>query len=160
MKKKVSNYVHDYITKHANDEHKIEKFSMFLEGFFTEMGEEYQDVKEAFYDELENFTDEIDETMLFTILENLRKKDGTYSGVKWSKDEAESVSKQYDVKSKIEAHGKHYDCVKFWFALNYVYAVHHSVNRTINGYVDLAIDEITNKNICFDDLIRRIFKKM
>ena len=160
MKKKVSNYVHEYLHKYAGEEHKIEKFSMFLEDFFTEMGDEYQDVKEAFYEELENFTDEIDETMLVSILENLRKKDGTYSGIKWSKEEVESVSKQYDVKNKVESYGKHYECDKFWFALNYVYAVHNSLNRTINGYVDLAIDEMTNKNICFDDLIRRIFKKI
>jgi hypothetical protein len=160
VKKKVSNYVHEYLVKNAGDEHKIEKFSMFLEEFFTEMTDEYEDVREAFYEELEDFTDEIDETMLHTILENLRRKDGVYSGVKWSKEEVEGVAKQYDVKAKVENYNKTYDITKFWFALNYVYAVHNSINRTINGYIDLAIDEMTNKNICFDDLIRRIFKKI
>lgn len=160
MKKKVSNHVHEYIMKHIGDEHKIEKFSMFLENFFDEMEEEYHEVKEAFFEELEDFTDEIDETMMHTILENLRRKDGVYSGVKWTKEEVETVCKQYDVKARVESYGKSYDLVKFWFALNYVFAVHNSMNRTINGYVDLAIDEMTNKNICFDDLIRRIFKKI
>jgi hypothetical protein len=58
------------------------------------------------------------------------------------------------------ASGKTYDCLKFWVAMNYVYAVHYNINRTINGYIELAIDELTNRNICFDDLVKRISKKI
>lgn len=100
------------------------------------------------------------EEMLVAILDNLKRKDGTRSGIKWSKDEVASVAGQYDVKSKIEAAGKKYDPLYFWFAMNYVYAVHNNMNRTLNGYVELAVDEITNKNICFHDVIKRIFKKI
>ena len=91
---------------------------------------------------------------------NLKRKDGTRSGIKWTKDEVASVAGQYDVKSKVEAAGKKYDPLYFWFAMNYVYAVHNNTNRTLNGYVELAVDEITNKNICFHDVIKRIFKKI
>jgi hypothetical protein len=75
-------------------------------------------------------------------------------------EEVESVAKQYDVKSKFEGTGKQCDLMKFWVAMNYVYASHYSINRTINGYIDLAVDELTNKNICFDSLLKKIFEKI
>lgn len=160
MKKKISNYISDYLKKHAHEEEKIDEFAMFIDTFFEDMAEDYQDVKSAFYSEVEDYTEEIDEEMIHEIVENLKHRDGTPSGVKWSIEEAKNVVKQYDVETKIESLKKKFDCTKFWLALNYVYAVHYSINRTINGYVDLAIDEYTNKNICFDDLIKRVFEKM
>jgi hypothetical protein len=158
--KKIKESVVKYITKHAQHEEKIHEFAEFLEKFFQDMDEEFDDVKHAFYDEVENFTNEIDEEMLTAIIENLKRRDGTAGGLKWTKEDVNAVVHQYDVISKLSQHGKTYDPVKFWFAMNYVYATHFSVSRTINGYVDLAIDEITNKNMCFDDLIRRIFEKI
>lgn len=160
MKKAINKTISEYLTKHGSEVEKIEGFSMLIENFFETMDEEYHDVKEAFYDEVENYTDEIDEEMVNAIINNLRKKDGTYMGQKWSMEEVESVCKQYDVRHKVEALHKHYEPLKFWLAMNYVFAVHNSPNRTINGYVDLAIDEMTNKNICFEDLIKKIFKKI
>lgn len=98
--------------------------------------------------------------MISEIVENLKQKDGTVVGAKWTMEDTESVAKQYDAKNKIQAVGKKYDTLRFWLALNYVYATHYSPSRTINGYVDLAVDEYTNKNICFDTLIKKIFEKM
>lgn len=160
MKKKINEYVNHYIMKHLDHEEKIHNFSLFIEDFFCSMDEEYSDVKEAFYEELENFTEEIDEEMARAIVENLKRKDSTHSGMKWSVDEVDSVCKQYDVRTKVEALGKRYDPLKFWLSMNYVYAVHYSINRSTVGYIDLAIDEMTNKNICFDDLIKHVFKKI
>lgn len=160
MKKSISDYVASYLTKHTGDEEKISEFSNFICDFFEKMDEDYGEVKTAFYSEIEDFTEEIDEEMIKEIIENLKHRDGSHSGAKWSLEEAKQVAKQYDVQTKIETLGKKYDCMKFWLALNYVFAVHYSINRTINGYVDLAIDEYTNKNICFDDLIKRVFEKM
>lgn len=160
MKKNIGKVISTYLEKHAGHTEKIKEFSNFIEGFFDGMEEDYQDVKDAFYDEVEDFTEEVDETMIRAIIDNLRKRDGTVTGLKWSIDETESVCRQYDAKNKIEVLGKTYDPLKFWFAMNYVYAVHNSVNRTVNGYVELAIDEIMNKNICLEDLVKRIFKKM
>jgi hypothetical protein len=160
MKKRINEYVTRYITKHHDNEEKLNHFAVFIEDFFQHMDEEYEDIKEAFYDELEEFTDEVDEEKLRAIVLNLKKKDGAHSGMKWSPEEVDSVAKQYEVESKIVAHGKHYDLHKFWFAMNYVYAVHCNVNRTVNGYVDLAVDEYVNKNICLDDLVKRVFKKI
>jgi hypothetical protein len=160
MKKKISEYIKHYLTKHLGEEEKIEEFAKFVENFFMNISEEHSDVHLDFYSEVENFAEEIDEEMITEVIENLRFKDGSISGEKWTLDEAKNVAKQYDVKGKIEAVGKIFDCHKFWFSLNYVYATHYSINRTINGYVDLAIDEYTNKNMCFDYIIRHIFDKI
>jgi hypothetical protein len=160
MKKTISEHIQKYITKHAGEEEKLNQFAIFIEDFFSNIPEEHEDVHEEFYIEIENFANEIDEEMIIEIIENLRHKDGTVSGAKWSLEEAKSVVKQYDVKNKIETNAKSFDCHKFWLALNYVYAVHYSINRTINGYIDLAIDEYCNKNICFDTTIRKIFEKI
>lgn len=160
MKKKINNYIKHYLDKHSGHPEKVEGLAMFIEDFFHNMDEDYEDIKEAFYDELENFTVEVDEDMARAIVENLKKKDGTHSGMKWSMDEIDSVCKQYDVKNKVESLGKHYELMKFWVSMNYVYAVHFSVNRSIAGYVDLAIDEMTNKNFCFNDLVKHVFKKI
>jgi hypothetical protein len=158
MKKTITEYASHYLTKHANEEEKIHEFSEFLNNFFEAIPEDNKDIHKAFYMEIESFTNEIDEEMIVEIISSLKHKDGTASGAKWSLEEAQTVVKQYDAKNKIENCGKTFDCHKFWFALNYVYAVHYSINRTINGYVDLAIDEYCNKNICFDATIRKIFE--
>ncbi len=157
MKKTISEMIHCYIEKHNEEPEKMKELTCFLEDFFNKEG--HEKVKEHFYDELEDFTEELDETIIHEAAEHLRRKDGTLSGVHWSMDEAEALCKQYDAKMKMENIGKRYDLTKFWFSINYVYAVHFSSNRTTNGYVDLAIDEIGNKNVCFDDLIRKIFEK-
>lgn len=160
MKRKISELISDYMAKHAGDHEKIVEFSDFVDGFFGDMDEELVDIKDAFYNELKDITEEITDDMIHDIVDNLRHKDGSYSGMKWSKEEVEAIAKQYDAESKLQAVGKKYCSMKFWLAMNYVYAVHYSISRTINGYVDLAIDELSNKNICFDDLVRKIFEKI
>jgi hypothetical protein len=158
MKKKISEFITGYLVKHAGNEEKIEDFSMFIEDFFKD--EEHAEAHTDFYAEIEEFVDEVDEEMITATIEALRHKDGTLSGAKWTLEEVQTVAKQYDVKNKIEACGCKHDCHKFWFAMNYVYAVHYSINRTINGYVDLAIDEICNKNVCFDKIIKKVFERI
>jgi len=160
MKKTISQYINCYLKKHDGDEEKIHELSDFIESFFHEMDDDYSDVRSAFYMELDDFTDEVDEEMVSQIIDNLRQKDGTVVGMKWSIDDVESVAKQYGVKEKIESCGCKYELYKYWLALNYVYAVHYSSNRTVNGYIELAIDELCNKNIHFEDLIKRIFEKL
>jgi hypothetical protein len=160
MKKKISEHITGYLMKHAGEEDKITEFATFVEDFFENVPDEHEDVHYDFYSEVESFTTEIDEEMIHEIISSLRTKEGNISGVKWTLEESKSVVKQYDVKGKVEACGKSFECHKFWFALNYVYAVHYSINRTINGYVDLAIDEYCNKNICFDTTIRKIFERI
>jgi len=158
--KTISKHISDYIHKHIEHPDKIEELSELIENFFCNIDDELVDVKNEFVSELEDFTEEIDMEMMSAIVEHLKQKDGTVSGQKWSVEETTSVAKQYDVENKVTQHEKKFDQVKFWLAMNYVYAVHYSVNRTINGYVDLAIDEYCNKNICFDHLIKKVFEKI
>jgi hypothetical protein len=160
MKKTISERIHHYLTKHTGNDEKMEEFANFIDTFFCDIEEEYSEVKTGFHMELEEFTDELDEEMLHEIVENFKRKDGTLSGVKWTMEEVESVAKQYDVKSKLDGTGKECNILKFWVAMNYVYAVHYSINRTINGYIDLAVDEYANKNVCFDTLLKKIFEKI
>jgi glutamyl/glutaminyl-tRNA synthetase len=160
MKKSISENIHHYLMKHHDNAEKMEEFSEFIETFFCDMEEEYAEVKSGFYSELEDFTEELDEEMIHALVEKFKRKDGTVSGIKWTMEDIENVVKQYEVKSKFEGTGKTCDLMKFWVAMNYVYAVHYSINRTINGYIDLAIDEYTNKNICFDKLLKKIFEKI
>jgi hypothetical protein len=157
---KIKKNIHQYLEKNGTDIGKMEAFAMFVEEFFEGVEEEYKEIAIAFKEELDDFVYEIDEEVAIFIVENLKKRDGTVAGVKWSKEETNAVAKQNDVERKIAASGKPYDCLKFWIAMNYVYAVHYNVNRTTNGYIELAIDELTNRNICFEDLVKKISKKI
>lgn len=161
MKKKpINKSIAEYLAKHGNDENKIAELSEFIEAFFTDMDEEYEELAEAFQEEIEDFTEEITHEMLAAIIENLKHRDGTASGMKWSIEETNSLVPQYDVTGKIEAAGKHFCAEKFWFAMNYVYAVHYSTTRNIPAYIELALDELCNKNMCVDDMIKRIYDKI
>jgi hypothetical protein len=160
MKKTINDSIHHYLMKHSDNDEKLGEFSKFIDSFFHEIEEDYAEVKAGFYTELEDFTEELDEEMLHEIVEKFKRKDGTISGVKWTLEDVENVMKQYDVKTKLEGTGKHCDPLKFWVSMNYVYATHYSINRTINGYIDLAVDEYANKNICFDALLKKIFEKI
>jgi hypothetical protein len=157
---KIKHNIHEYLKKHGTDNTKLENFAEFIENFFESAEEGYMDMAEAFCEELEEFVFELDEEMAAEIVNALVRRDGTPSGMKWSHSETDIVAKQNAIPEKIEAIHKRYDSVKFWLAMNYVYAVHYNINRTVNGYIELAMDEMTNKNICFDELIKGITKKL
>jgi hypothetical protein len=160
MEKRISEYITGYIKKYGTDDEKMGSFAEFIEGFFEDMDEELVYIRDAFHEEIKEKTEEVTEEMLIEIVENLKHKDGSYSGIKWTREEVSTVARQYDVEGKMKTIGKKFCPVRFWFAMNYVYAVHYNVSRTVNGYVDLAIDELGNKNICFDDIVKRIFEKI
>lgn len=157
---KIKHDIHEYLKKYGTDHTKIEEFADFVNDFFTNVEEGYYDITEAFCEELEEFVFEIDEEMAAEIVNSFVRRDGTPSGIKWSQIETDGVAKQNNIPEKIEALHKRYDSIKFWLAMNYVYAVHYNINRTTNGYIELAMDEMTNKNVCFDDLIKKITKKI
>lgn len=157
---KIKKNIQSYLEKNINSPEKVEKFASFVEDFFKDMDEDKEYIIHQFEDDLEEITDEIDENMLKIIIENLRKRDGSHSEIKWTHDETSVLCSQYGVADKLKSLGKEYDKTKFWFAMNYVYATHYSSNRLNSGYVELAIDELCNKNIRFDDIIKKIFKKM
>lgn len=145
--------ISEYLTGNHDRPEKITELSDIIEHFFSESDNEME-----FYNKLDKLTNEVTEEMITAVIGNLKHRDGSHSDIKWSKEDIENnIVRQYDVKNKLATYGKTYDNCKFWFAMNYVYAVHHNVNRTLNGYVDLAIDEMCNKNMCFDDMIREMY---
>lgn len=160
MTKQVSHTLVKYFEKYGTDTEKMKDFSEFIEKLICGMESEYDDIKEYFISEIHEFTYEIDEEVVTKVISKLKHKDDTESGCKWSSDETVNVIKQYGVKEKIESFGCKFNPVTFYFAMNYVYAVHHSVNRTLNGYIDLAVDELLNKNVSFKNLICEILENV
>lgn len=155
----IKHYIEGYLNRHVSHPEKIEEFSEFIEEFFIRAKEEHEEMVHSFSKELEDYVYEIDEECAEKVIMSLKRRDGSISGKKWSHSEVETVAKQNDVHRRIEAAGKKYDCIKFWIAMNYVYAVHYNINRTLNGYIELAMDELLNDNIGFEDLVKTLSKK-
>ena len=62
MKKKINEFIKHYLDKHSGHDEKIEGFAMFIENFFCEMDEEYEDVSSEAGIELEGTMIEIGST--------------------------------------------------------------------------------------------------
>lgn len=149
-------HLKEYLMTYSDDEHKIHEFIDFM---YDVMGRTPVDMANKFYDELDDFLDEITHEKIEHVLSHLHRKDGVV-GIKWSLEETKTVAKQYDVRTKLKNHGREYDDDCWWFALNYAYAVHYCVSKSITNYVDIAIDEITNKNIKMKHIIRHMLNNI
>jgi hypothetical protein len=130
--------------KFKNDEVKMEKlFGLFEELITVDLKEENMELYEDFMDEFEDEIDFIEEEEVITAITFLKKKDGT-PGNKWSMEEVEPVIKQFNIEERL---GDHFCKKKFWFAMNYAYAVHCAPNKTLSNYVEMAIDELLDANV-------------
>ena len=154
MTKKINEIMSSYILKHKDDEEKMIELSKFVEAFFTDLGDDFDDVKEIFAESLCDYTYEISEEEIDAAVSKLMRKDGVVTGVKWTKPEIESIIKQYSIKDKFTEIGCSFKELYFWAAMNYVFATHFNTNRTIAGYIELAVDELCNKNIDFDHILK------
>jgi hypothetical protein len=155
----IKNHIEGYLNRHVAHPDKISEFSEFIEEFFVKMKDEHEDIMHSFKEKLEDYVYEIDEECAEKVIMSLKRRDGSISGKKWTYSETETVAKQNDIARKMEAAGKKHDCIKFWVAMNYVYAVHYNINRTLNGYIELAIDELLNENIGFEDVVKELSRK-
>ena len=160
MTKRINETISNYVLKHIDDQEKITDLAKFIEAFFVDLGDDFEDIKEIFAESLDDYTYEITEEELEKAASMLLHKDGSASGIKWSHDEIDSVIKQYNIKDKFVELKCNFCPLYFWFAMNYVYATHYNVNRNVNGYIELAIDELCNKNICFDNILKNISKHL
>jgi len=158
MTKRINETLSNYIIKHLDDQEKIKELTTFIEAFFVDLGDDFEDIKEIFAEELNEYTYEVTEEELDEAAKKLVRKDGTISGIKWDHEEIENVIKQYGVKEKFTELKCRFCPLYFWFAMNYVYATHYNTNRTLTGYIELAIDELCNKNVCFDHILKDISK--
>jgi hypothetical protein len=133
-----------YHEKFKDEPEKMEKLFMLFEELITvDIKEENNELYEDFMMEFEDHVDFIDEEEIITAITYLKKKDGS-PGNKWTKDEVEAVVKQFNIEERL---GEKYCKHKFWFAMNYAYAVHCAPNKTLSNYVEMAIDEMMDANV-------------
>ena len=158
MTKKINEIMSSYILRHKDEDERLVELSKFVEAFFTDLGDDFSDIKEIFAESLCDYTYEISEEEVEEAVKKLMRKDGVISGIKWTKAEIESISKQYSIKDKFSELGCSYNELYFWAAMNYVYATHFNTNRSIVGYIELAIDEMCNKNVGFDLILKGLSK--
>lgn len=161
MRKKIADYIAEYLEKHTGHEEHTRKLANFIEDFITSKSEEDKELEllESFYEEIEEFTDELTEEDIAAMIKCFKHRDGSESGMKWTIEEIDSVATQYNAPAKLAELGHDFCLPIFWLAMNYVYATHFSVSRTINGYLELAIDELANKNVCFERLVKHLMRK-
>lgn len=149
----ISKCINEYIEKHKTEPEKIKQMSDFIEKFFMELEPEDIDIRDAFVESLGDFSNEITHENIERIIKELRHRDNSVSGEKWSCDEINQIISQYDVKNKISTYNIDFCREYFWYAMNYVYAAHYNISRTMAGYAELAIDEYCNKNMCLKKYI-------
>lgn len=152
--KMIKEKILEFISKNKEDHEKLEAFATFIDDYFPD------EEKKTFTKKLNDALGEVDEDDVCEIIKELKRRDGTLSGMKWGKLEADSVATQYNLRSKFREYGHEYDCLTFWFAINYVYATHYNINRSLSGYVELAIDEIMNKNVCLEEYMKKMIEKI
>lgn len=151
---RIKELLKDYRLGHLDekDEARIKKFYEFLDEYFVELKEEHHEIYEHFKTELHEFVYEVDSEMVHEAVKKLVRRDGTV-GPKWTKDDTNAVAKQYNLHTKrVE-----FDACIFYFAMNYVYAVHFTPEKTITHYVDIALEEIDDRNVCIKDKIREVY---
>ena len=146
------NGLKEYLMKHSDDEHKINDFIDFM---YDVIAKGPSEMAEGFYEELDDFLDDITHEKIEYVLSNIRRKDGKV-GIKWTCDETKTVAKQFDVCAKLKEHHKEFDPDCWWFAMNYAYAVHYCISKSLSNYVDIAIDELTNPAIKMKHIIRHM----
>lgn len=151
---KIKEMIYDYLETNHGDLNKMEEFSEFICDYFKKIKEENKYIYYDFKKELDTFTFEIDEDIIEEAILHLERKDGK-EGKKWEITDTDGVAKQYGI---FEKHPE-LDPLIWYFALNYTYAVHYHGDRTIGDYVDLACEEIADKNICIISKIKHLYNK-
>jgi hypothetical protein len=145
------NKLQKFHTRFKDDSIKMEKlYDLFEELVMEDLKKENPELFMEFIEEFEEYTDFLSEEDIITAITYLKKKDGS-PGNKWTKEEVDTVVKQFNIEERL---GEHFCKEKFWFAMNYAYAVHCSPNKTLSNYVEMAIDEMMDANVSIKHKIR------
>jgi hypothetical protein len=145
-----------YMKKHNNSAESIDKVSDLFEDLICEeLKENHHELYEEFMAEFDELINEITDEDIHMAVDHLCRKDGT-KGPKWTREETDSVITQFNIHDKAL---KDFSDIEFWFAMNYAFAVHGAPNKTISVYIDLALDELFDKNICFKSKVRLLNEK-
>lgn len=142
-----------YITRHHGDPESMEPLmDLFEELVCDELKHNYPELFSDFMIEFNELMNEITDDDIISAVSFLVRKDGS-TGAKWSREETDSLIHQFNIREKA---GKKFDDIDFWFAMNYAFANHSAPNKTISAYIELALDEMLDKNICFNKKIRTL----
>ena len=145
----------DYVARHPSVEQMEDLGDLLEELIDVELKENHHEIYVEFMEEFDEIIDEITEEDIIFAAEHLCRKDGS-KGPKWSREETDKLIGQFGIRDK--AH-KEFTEVGFWFAMNYAFATHASPNKTISVYIDLALDELQDKNVCFKHKIKLLNEK-
>lgn len=146
-----------YLKKHHGDEVAFEKMGDLFEDLIcNDLKENHREMYNVFMENFHSLTDQITDEDICEAIEHLHRKDGIV-GPKWSKDEVISVMHQFNVREKTT---EHFSDVEFWAAMNYAFASHAAPNKTMSAYIDLAMDELFDKNVCFKKKMKFIIEKI
>jgi hypothetical protein len=147
MKKQIKHY----IARHHGDPDSMEPLmDLFEDLVCDELKHNHPELYHEFMEEFNELMNEITEEDIINAVGMLMKKDGT-RGPKWAREETDSLIHQFNIREKA---GKKFEDIDFWFAMNYAFANHSAPNKTISAYIDLALDEMLDKNVCFKKKIR------
>lgn len=138
--------ISDYVS-----EENVENFIKFTEDFFCDHKNEYPDVYNKFKKEMEDHFYHITPEIAIEAVSKLKRKDGLM-GEKWSRDDTNEVSRQYKLAEKYPD----LNPCEFYFAMNYAYAVHYYPSFTIQNFIDIAFDEIHDKNVSIKHKIKEM----
>ena len=134
------------MTRHGNSPESIEKISDLFEDLICdELKNNHRALYNEFMIEFDEIINEITDEDIECAVEHLCRKDGR-KGAKWSREETDNIIKQFNIHEKAL---KDFTEIEFWFSMNYAYAVHGGPNKTISAYIDLALDELFDRNVCF-----------
>jgi hypothetical protein len=143
--------------RHNHSPESIEPImDLFEELICDELKHNHRELHDEFMEEFLLITDAITDEEIEEAVCNLCRKDGT-RGAKWTREETDTVIGQFNIRDKAL---KEFSNIEFWFAMNYAFAVHGAPNKTISTYIDLALDEMFDKNVCFKTKVRILNEKI
>ena len=150
---KIKNLLYGYIKKYHDNIDKLNDLADFFNNHFDKIKDIHTELYDELKDDLEKFAFVIDENVITKAIDNLQRKDGK-TGKKWEKEDTSTVAKQYGIFTK------HSEITPeiWYFALNYTYAVHYHIDRILSEYVELACEEIADRNICIKSKIYHLYK--
>jgi hypothetical protein len=134
----------------------MEQFSDMLEGFICdEVKEHHPEMHERFMAEFHELMNAPTNYEIEMAVGALIRKDHA-NGPKWGLDDVKTVAAQFNLHEKTD---NKFSDHELWFAMNYAFAVHGAPNKTMSAYIELAIDELHDPNVCYKDKIRVLAAK-
>lgn len=142
--------IKEFFELHEKFPDKAHEVAELFEEFLLEVKIEMPEVHKELMEDIDEVVDIVTEEEIACAISNMERKDGVKEP-KWKKEEVIDMIKSFSIHEKA---GKDFCNHQFWFAMNYAYATHAAPNKTISVYIDLALDEMFDKNVTIKEKIR------